>query len=100
MKTIGIITTVLLSIVFAPIWRGFAFSKLWLWFVVSTFGATPLGIAQSIGIGYVVGFLTKDPKPRKKEERQFWEEFGEALTISALYPAFALLFGWIIKHFL
>lgn len=100
MKTIGIIATVLFSIVVSPIWRGYVFSKLWLWFIVSTFGAAPLGIAQSIGIGYVVGFLTKEPKPKKEDARPFWEVFKEALLMAVFYPAFALLFGWIIKQFL
>ena len=53
MKAIGIITTVLITLIIAPIWRGYAFSKLWLWFIVSTFGAAPLAVAQSIGLALV-----------------------------------------------
>ncbi len=100
MKIIGIITTVLVTLIVSPIWRGYALSKLWLWFIVSTFGAAPLGIAQSIGLALVVSFLTHQLDSYEDKEKSVTEKLVAAIIITFLSPAMALLFGWIVKGFL
>jgi hypothetical protein len=100
MKAIGIITTVLVTLILSPIWRGYAFSKLWLWFIVSTFGAAPLGIAQSIGLALVVSFLTHQPDSYEDKDKSATERMVAAAIIMFLRPAMALLVGWIVKGFL
>ena len=100
MKIIGIITTVLVTLIVSPIWRGYTLSKLWLWFIVSTFGAAPLGIAQSIGLALVVSFLTHQPDSYEDEKKSANEKLARAVVITVLSPAMALLIGWIVKGFL
>lgn len=39
--------------------RGFVLSKLWLWFIVTTFNIPTINLAQSMGIILIVGMLTK-----------------------------------------
>lgn len=86
--------------IFAPIWRGYVFSKLWLWFIVSTFGAIPLGIAQSIGLAAVVGFLTYQYDQYEDKEKGVAEKMTTMIAVAALSPGMALLFGWIVKGWL
>jgi putative flippase GtrA len=100
MKIIGIITTVLITLILSPIWRGYALSKLWLWFIVSTFGAAPLGIAQSIGLALVVSFLTHQYDSYEDKEKSATERMVTGVVIAFLSPAMALLIGWIVKGFL
>ena len=100
MKIIGIITTVLITLIVSPIWRGYVLSKLWLWFIVSTFGAAPLGIAQSIGLALVVSFLTHQADSYEDKEKSANAKIAQAVAITFLSPAMALLIGWIVKGFL
>jgi hypothetical protein len=100
MKLIGIITTVLTTLILAPIWRGYVFSKLWLWFIVSTFGASVLSIAQAIGLALVVSFLTHQPDMYEDKSRTQSEKFSSAVCITFMTPAFALLIGWVVTHWL
>lgn len=100
MKVIGIITTVLITLIVTPIWRGYALSKLWLWFIVSTFGAAPLGIAQSIGLALVVSFLCHQYNSYEDKEKSANERMAASVLYAFLSPAMALLIGWIVKGFL
>jgi putative flippase GtrA len=101
MKT-SVITLIvsLATIIISPIWRGFVISKLWLWFIVSTFGAVPLGIAQSIGLGLLVSFLTHQVDTYEDKDKSDTERLFIKIGVALLAPAFALLFGWIVKGFL
>jgi putative flippase GtrA len=100
MKIIGIITSFLIILVVTPIWRGYALSKLWLWFIVSTFGAAPLGIAQSIGLSLMASFLTHQVDTYQDKEKSSNERMTERVLYAFLSPAMALLIGWIVKGFL
>ena len=100
MKSIGIIITALFAIIVSSIWRGYALSKLWLWFIVSTFGAAPLGIAQGIGLALVVSFLTHQVDTYVDKSKSATERMAAGVLIAFLSPATALLIGWIVKGFL
>jgi hypothetical protein len=95
MKAIASLAILILS----PIWRGFVLSKLWLWFVVSTFGLPVLGLAQAIGISLIVSYLTL-ATPSKKPDDAPKYSLVECVAISIVIPAFALLMGWIVQFFL
>lgn len=41
------------------IMSGFVFSKLWMWFIVSTFGLNPITIIQAVGVIIIASFLNK-----------------------------------------
>lgn len=100
MKTIGIITIALVTIVLSTILRGYALSKLWLWFIASTFGAAPLGIAQSIGLALVVSFMTHQFNSSEDNKKSTDEKMVRNVAITLLSPAMALIIGWIVKSFI
>jgi hypothetical protein len=100
MKAIGIIFTVLITIVISSIWRGYVFSKLWLWFVVSSFGAVPLGIVQSIGLAITVTFLTYQYNSYEDKSKSQAETLIRNLAIVFIAPALSLLAGAIVKMWL
>lgn len=55
-----IATFAVLFVAVGVIWRGFVFSVLWSWFVMTQFtGAPDLNIGESIGISLVVGMFTR-----------------------------------------
>jgi hypothetical protein len=95
MKTLGI-----LSIVVAEtIWRGYALSKLWLWFIVATFGAASISVPQAAGLSLIVTMLTY--KFDDSENAEFTiDKVVSLLIVAAMMPAMFLLVGWIIKGFL
>jgi len=100
MKIIGIITTILITMIVTPVWRGYALSKLWLWFIVSTFGAAPLGIAQSIGLSLIVSFVTHQTDSYEDKDKSYGEKMTRAVLLAFMTPAMALFIGWIVKGFL
>lgn len=100
MKIIGYLATFLITAIGGSIWRGYVLSVLWGWFVVTTFGARPLGIAAAIGVSCVVSFLTFHYRPAPKDDREAGEKIGEACVLAFLGPAFSLLFGYIVKFWL
>lgn len=80
-------------------WRGYALTILWAWFVVPVFGLPTLAIAPAIGVSLVVGFLTHQYRPSDVEEDSD-ERMIKAATYATLAPLFALAFGWCIKVFM
>ncbi len=81
------------------IWRGFVFSKLWKWFIVTTFDMQPIGIVASIGISYVVSFLTYQ-YVYAADERPEGEKLAAIVGVTFLFPLIYLFFGAIMKNFL
>lgn len=101
MKITGInTTTIIATLIVSQIWRGYILSKLWLWFIVSIFGADPLGIAQSIGLALVVSFLTHQPNSYEDEKKSANGKLARVAKVALLSPAISLLIGWIVKGFL
>lgn len=100
MKVIGIITLTIVTVVLSTLWRGYVFSKLWLWFIVATFSACPLSIAQSIGLSSVVSFLTYQYDSYDDKSKSSAEKIGTGVAIALLMPALALFFGWVVKGYL
>ena len=99
MKLINSITMFVVSAL-SNIWAGFVFSKLWLWFVVWTFHTTSLGVAQSIGLCYLISFSTVQViKPLKREE-DVASKIIEISFIKLIYSTIILFSGWIVKQFL
>lgn len=100
MKVIGYLSTAAITIVLGSIWRGYVLSVLWAWFIVTTFGAKPIGIAAAIGVSCVVGFLTAHYRPTPKDEHSGAEKMIEALVVAFFGPAFSLAFGAVVKAWL
>ena len=100
MKAIGYISTTVIFMVLSSLWNGYALSILWRWFMVPSLGLPPLSIGYAIGLSLVVGYLTQNTKPSKKDDRQYAEILIEGTVTAALKPAFALLFGFVVTAFL
>lgn len=83
------------SVTLAAIVNGFVLSTLWGWFIVPTFlGAPELGIVPAIGISLVVNYMTSHYTG--KDDRSIGAQF----TYMVMYPALALLIGWIVHLFM
>ena len=78
--------------------QGFVFSKLWLWFIVSTFQMQPIRIIESVGILLLIGFIRAKRKDVTNED--FWGIFILDLVFLVLISVTVLIFGWIFKLFL
>jgi hypothetical protein len=90
-----------LSFVFVCIWssllNGWAFTKLWSWFIVPVFSAPQLSIPAAIGLYLVVSFLTHQYIKDDDKDKDFFLKIGEAFVISTYRPLVALSFGYIVK---
>ena len=106
MKTFGTIMAVLMVLIFTPIMYGFVFSKLWLWFVVPTFGLQELSIIQAIGLTYIVSFfLGNNDLFKTANKKTDDKESEESLLIKLIflphiYSGLVLFFGWLISLFM
>ena len=76
--------------------NGWAFSILWGWFIVTTFGMVPVTIPAAIGLVCVVGYATKQHVPKNDSDEDIWHD----LKVSFLNPFVALGAGWIVKGFM
>ena len=70
---------------------GWTLSWLWFWFIVPL-GVPAIGVAHSIGIVGLVGFLTKQYNKT--------EETSEALSFAIIAPLMALSIGYIVHLFM
>lgn len=76
---------------------GVVFMQLWGWFVVQTFHAPSLHLAQAIGIALVVRYLTYQTPMSKQEGRA---PFGEQLATSIAALLFLWGIAWVVHLFL
>lgn len=77
--------------------NGWAFSILWGWFIVTTFGMMSITIPAAIGLGFVVSYLTKQAHRKvDTSDETIWYD----LRVSLMKPFVALGAGWIVKGFM
>lgn len=100
MKIIGLITVVIITLILSAIWRGYVLTKLWIWFIVSTFGASPLRIAEAIGVALVVSFLCYQYNSYEDKDASASERLIKGISVALLSPAVVLLVGWIVKSWI
>lgn len=81
----------------AAIWRGYALSILWGWFIVPAFGAAHLSIPLAIGVSLIATALTNHRTYKEVEDNS---KKWTPLVILLVQPAFLLLFGWVAKQYL
>lgn len=84
--------------VLASLFNGWALSVLWGWFLVPL-GLPQIGMAHAIGIGLLVGFLTKTHLHAEKEFDSKWEK-AAAHTAVILNPLLVVGMGWVIAQFM
>lgn len=93
----GCLVGVLLTL--QALWSGYVLSKLWLWFVVTTFELAPLSIPAAIGISLVVRYLTYMP-PQIDKDKSPTERLIESTVYAFIIPLFALVVGSIVSLFM
>lgn len=89
------------TLVFAAIFRGYALSILWGWFIIPVFHLPPLSVPYAIGFALVVSYLTHQtiPSDNSDEHESFGYKIFKVIIMAATTPAFALLFGWIVHNY-
>ena len=94
LKLLGALALVPLSVLFVAglvTLDGWILTKLWAWFVVTTFHLPPLTIAPAIGLTGTVGYLTHQRRP----QGTWTEEVSHALGSSGM----VLLIGWVVHNY-
>ena len=76
------------------VWRAFALTYLWQWFIVPL-GVPAIGLWHAAGISIIVAYLTYENAAKDKEDG-----VSTALAMGFLMPAFALFFGWLYHTFM
>lgn len=94
---IGLMVAFVALIVLSASLNGYVLSKLWAWFVVTTFHAPALSLPAAIGLGLVVSYLTyQHIDTAKNPESKWWTP----LLVAVLRPLIALAFGAVVHSFL
>jgi len=105
-KTLSDILFTVLGIpltLFSILYRAYALSICWLWFVVPTIKVSPINTFQIMGLGLFVNTLIYNPKSIKLLKRHL-EETSEYRWREMYYPlirtTLVLSIGWLIKTYL
>jgi hypothetical protein len=72
---------------------GLVLKTLWVWFLVPI-GLPAIGVATAIGVSIIAHMLAASTEGKKDEE----EGWGHIIGV-LLRPGWALLFGWVVHHF-
>ena len=83
--------------VMSSIINGFVLTKLWAWFVVTTFELPQLSIPTAIGISMVVRYLTYQWQPDL--EGGSGDKVAKSVGFSIMFPFMTLCLGWIVHLF-
>lgn len=81
---------------------GWALSLLWSWFIVPTFGLTPLSIPVAIGLALIVSFMTYqyDSASENNKKKKMEEIVVSAIVYCLARPVIIVLFGFVVKIFM
>ena len=97
MKIIGYIASTIIISTYSTLLSGWAITKLWAWFMVTTFGLPHLTIPAAIGLALMVGYFQTLPK---RDDEKYWETLIKGVIIGTLKPLFYVGMGAIIKAWL
>lgn len=113
MDKFGKFVATVIYMVLSSMIGGFVLTKLWSWFIITTFPAIPpITIIQGLGLALVIGYVTgryrmksymyKDEIERDKNRERI--SYGEYLFVSFLkslmIAVFILTLGWIYTWFM
>jgi hypothetical protein len=88
-KSDAIVATIaLLLVVPAYLLYGGVLAILWRWFVVSTFHAAPLSVAQAIGVSLVVSIVIPSYPDKRSSIEILAASVGKTLVLLAI--------GWVV----
>jgi hypothetical protein len=97
MKIIGYTTSTIIIATYTTILSGWAITKLWAWFMVTTFGLPHLTIPAAIGLAMMVGYFQK---LSKDDEDEYLKKLINGIIIGTLKPLFYVGIGAIVKAWL
>jgi hypothetical protein len=81
--------------------HGWALTTLWRWFIVPTFGATPLTYLQAVGMSMTVRLMTYHVSASKEqEEKGIGYTVVKATAGAILYPVLTVGSAWLIMQFM
>lgn len=98
MKTVGYIVTTVVLAIYSMSMNGWALSKLWAWFVVTTLSMPPLTIPAAIGLAIIVKFF--QPIIKRDKEKEWAEVLTEGAVIATISPITSVGIGWLVKLFM
>lgn len=99
MKTLGMITSVVLVLVIGTFIWGFAGMTLWNWFVTPFFALPQLTFTHALGLGLLVRVFIPLNQLHEKKEETFEQRLCHAIGAS-IAPLISVLLGWIVLQFL
>jgi len=99
MAAIGTIVSISTLFTLSAIFRGFAFTYAWKWFIIPTFHVPPIDIATAIGFALIVGFFKPDKAEKDKPKQNIPELWIEAIARTVFEPVIFLFLGWIVSRF-
>ena len=94
---VGCVTILLLPL--SAAWRSFVATKIWAWFVVSTFGLPALSMPAAYGIMLVSAMFVPQTQCDSKSGGMS-ESIGKIVGIQVTWPAIALFLGWLVQGML
>ena len=95
---VGCVTILLLPLFAA--WRSYVATKLWAWFVVSTFGLPALSMSAAYGLMLVSAMFVPQTQCDSKSGGGMSEAIGKIIGIQVAWPAIALFLGWTVREML
>ena len=79
---------------------GFVLSKLWSWFMVTTFGLPPLTIFEAVGLAIVVQFFAWSMTRPPTNDLEVGDRMISAIVSPLIKAAAFLGVGWIFLQFI
>lgn len=86
--------------ILSSMWKGYVFSVLWKWFIVSTFGLPAISIPIAIGVGMLVGMLTHQSTHTSNDSSGVGERIATAAMLAFFLPLITLGIASIVKTFI
>jgi hypothetical protein len=100
MKYVGLFI-LYVSIIFASaLLNGWAFVKLWGWFVIPYFNVPELTIPVAIGIALLIGMLTTETPKTDSSKKASTEDGVVNIVSSLLRPVFVVATGYVVTLFM
>lgn len=94
----GKVVLAVVLLVASTLVNGLVLTRLWAWFVASTFGVRELSVAEAIGLALTVRFLLATDATAKND-KSFSVLLAEAAVRIVLGNGFVLLLGLLVVQF-
>jgi hypothetical protein len=100
-KVLGLPLAIAVDAVLAVI-NGWVLSYLWAWFVAAKFGLPGLGIAEAIGLGMTVSYMTSQTPPAWPDGMRpsLEDMISNSIAHRLAAAIFALVGGYVVRGFL